>query len=117
MKAILFFVAALLAQAGTGTSGAVKSQEQIVELARQATVRYCEDRKTDGPIYMNGKVIGPYCRTHCEFLAKRTADGWQVSGHPVYEDSKGAQEIAEGGDVVLYYSPTGELLRHEGQAF
>ena len=115
---VLFLGAALLAQAGMAPSGVVKTEAQIVELARRATVRYCEDRKSEfGPLYLKGKVSGPYYRTHCEFLASRTSNGWEVSGHPVYEDSRGAQQISEGGDVVLYYSPTGELVRHEGQAF
>ena len=118
MKAMLFLGAAFLAQDGTTPSAAAKTEAQVVELARRATVSYCEDRKSDlGPIYWKGKVVGPYYRTHCIFLAARTAEGWQVSGHPIYEDSKGAQEIVEGGDVILYYSPTGDLLRHEGHAF
>ena len=117
MKAI-FLGAALLSQAGSMPSQVVKTHAQIVELARQATVRYCEDRKSGfGPIYSKGRVIGPYHRTHCEFVATRTAGGWEVSGHPVYEDSQGAQEIIEGGEVILYYSSMGELVRHEGAGF
>lgn len=108
MKGIFLVVTLMIAQSSPGTQETAKSETQIIEIARQATLHYCQDRES---------VFGGYYKTRCEFIAGRTPEGWLVSGHPVYENRRGAQSIVEGGDVVLYYSTTGKLLRHEGAAF
>ncbi len=97
-----------LRSSGAAQSAAIKSENEIIVLARQLTLRYCGDHE---------QVIDGYFKTRCDFIASPTSDGWLVSGHPIYEDSRGAQSIVEGGDVVLYYSPAGMLLRHQGAAF
>ncbi|WP_114241005.1 hypothetical protein [Dyella sp. C9] len=107
MNTIFLLASFFIAQAASN-SGSGMSEAQIVEIARQATLRYCQDHEA---------VFGGYYKTRCEFIASRTSDGWFVSGHPVYENSRGQQSIVEGGDVVLYYSITGELISHEGAHF
>lgn len=108
MRRILISSALLCAHSVNGQGAKPKSETDIIELAREATLNYCSDHKS---------VFGGYVKTHCAFLASRTDDGWLVSGHPVYENASGAQSIVEGGDVVLYYSGAGVLLKHEGAAF
>lgn len=107
MNAIVL-IGTLLVAPAAADSGPGASEAEILELARQATLRYCQDHEA---------VFGGYFKTRCEFIAGRTSDGWLVSGHPIYENNRGQQSIVEGGDVVLYYSMTGKLLRHEGAAF
>jgi len=104
----LLFGLLLMAQATATAPETRVSEAQVVELARHATARYCQNRET---------IDGKYYRTRCDFRAQHTTDGWVVSGHPIYEDGQGRQEIAEGGDVILYYSPSGMLLGHDGASF
>jgi hypothetical protein len=108
MWGVLFLAIVESAQPVAAGDGATKSRLEVIALAREATLHYCGDHEP---------VIGGYYRARCSFLAERTSEGWLVSGHPLYENSRGEQAIVEGGDVVLYYSPTGQLLRHEGAAF
>lgn len=108
MRRILILAALLFAHSVAGQEAKPKSEADIIELAREATLSYCGDHEP---------VFGGYVKTHCAFMASRTDDGWLVSGHPIYENSSGAQSLVEGGDVVLYYSGDGVLLRHEGAAF
>ncbi|QNK02248.1 hypothetical protein [Dyella telluris] len=104
----MILAAMVFAHSAIAQSVKPKSEADIIELAREATLRYCGDHEP---------VFGGYFRTRCVFIASRTSDGWQVSGHPIYENEQGAESIVEGGDVVLYYSAAGVLLKHEGAAF
>ena len=108
MKGILLATTLLFAKSAVVMDEAPRSQAQVLELARKATLRYCQDHEA---------VFGGYYKTRCEFIATQTTEGWLVSGHPIYENNHGEQSIVEGGDVVLHYSKDGRLLRHEGVAF
>ena len=108
MKGILLVATLLFAQSAFAMDEATRSEAQVLELARQATLRYCQDHEA---------VFGGYYKTRCEFIGTQTTEGWLVSGHPIYENNHGEQSIVEGGDVVLHYSTAGKLLRHEGAAF
>ena len=66
----------ILVATATG-SEAIKSEAQIIDLARQATARYCEDRSPE---------IGGYYRVRCLFVAQLNGGEWLVSGHPIYEN-------------------------------
>lgn len=107
-RGVMILAAMLFAHSATAQNAEPKSEADIVELARVATLRYCGDHEP---------VFGAYFKTRCAFIASRTSDGWLVSGHPIYENNQGAESIVEGGDVVLYYSAAGVLLKYEGAAF
>lgn len=97
----------ILAATATGFE-VKKSEAEIIALAKHATSRYCEDRSP---------VIGGYYRVRCSFIAHKDDGEWLVVGHPIYENTREEEVIVEGGDVVLHYSSSGQLLRHEGAKF
>lgn len=107
-RGAMILAATLFAHSAIAQSAKPKSEVDIIGLARVATLHYCGDHEP---------VFGGYFKTRCAFIASRTSDGWLVSGHPIYENNQGSESIVEGGDVVLYYSAAGVLIKHEGAAF
>jgi hypothetical protein len=58
MKGILLVATLLFAQSAFAMDEATRSEAQVLELARQATLRYCQDHEA---------VFGGYYKTRCEF--------------------------------------------------
>ena len=101
MRRTFLMLASLpLVVSASGGEGRLSKQD-VIELARKASYRYCHDHF----------AFGEFERTRCEFFAYFKNGEWIVAAHPIYENRDGKEAIIEGGDRLYYYSLTGKMLK------